>query len=227
MEKKFKKEYFGNYEGGNLPSREFLLKLIDELPKNSKVLDVGCGKGEYLKEIHKIRPDLKVYGVDIGEVDDYLPKYVFFKKVSGDDLPFESETFDFVFCMHVLEHVLNPHDFMMEINRVLKNGSHVYIETPYYKTAYIPDGCMNFWSDPTHIRPYNYTSIKRLLEDNGFEVLKIKVWRNWKSVLLGPYLILKRIFLNDKDALSTFFVHVYGSTIGGLGKKLKSNLAEK
>ena len=93
---------------------------------------------------------------------------------------------------------------------------------PYYKTAYIPDGCMNFWSDPTHIRPYNYKSIERLLKENGFEVIKIKVWRNWNSVLLGPYLILKRILFNDKDALSTFFAHLRGCCIGGLGKKVKN-----
>ncbi|XRO76874.1 class I SAM-dependent methyltransferase [Methanocaldococcus sp. 10A] len=217
---KFKKEYFENYTGGNLPSKEFLLDFIKKLPKNAKILDVGCGKGTYLKEIHKIRPDLKLYGVDIGEVEEFLPEYINFTRCSGDNLPFEYETFDFVFCFHVLEHVLNPHDFMMEFNRVLKKNGYVYIEMPYYKTAYIPDGSMNFWSDPTHIRPYSYKSIESLLKENGFKVIKIKVWRNWKSILLGPYLILKRILFNDKDALSTFFAHLYGNAIGGLGKKL-------
>jgi len=192
MEKKFKKEYFKeNMDEDVILKRKgfqkIALNIVKTLPKNAKVLDVGCGKGTYLKEIHKIRPDLKLYGIDIGEVKEFLPKYIDFTKCSGDNLPFEDETFDFVFCFHVLEHVLNPHDFMMEFNRVLKKDGYVYIEMPYYKTAYIPDGDMNFWSDPTHIRPYNYKSVERLLKENGFEVIKIKVWRNWKSVLLGPY----------------------------------------
>ncbi len=220
MEKRFKNKYFKNYEEGNRPSKKFLINIIKKLPKNSKVLDVGCGKGTYLKEIHKIRPDLKLYGVDIGEVEEFLPEYINFKKSSGDNLPFKKETFDFIFCMHVLEHVLNPHSFMIEFNRLLKNGGYIYIEMPYYKRAFIPDGNMNFWSDPTHIRPYNYASIKRLLEENDFRILTIKVWRSWKSVLLGPYLILKRFLFNDRDASSTFFAHLYGTSIGGLGKKI-------
>ena len=218
----FKKEYFQkNIDEGIILGRKGFKKIINcisKLPKNAKILDVGCGKGSYLKEIYKYRPDLKLYGVDIGEVEKFLPKHIFFIKGSGEKLPFKDGIFDFIFCFHVLEHVLNPHDFMMEFYRILKKEGYVYIEMPYYKTAYIPDGSMNFWSDVTHVRPYNYNSAERLLSENGFKVIEIKIWRNYKSIMLGPYLILKRILFNDRDALSTFFANLYGNSIGALGK---------
>ncbi|AVB77131.1 class I SAM-dependent methyltransferase [Methanococcus maripaludis] len=222
MEKNFKIQYFEKYGGGHLPSKKYLIDILSKLPKNAKVLDVGCGKGTYLKEIHKIRPDLLLHAVDIGDVQEYLADYILFKKSCGDNLPFSDEMFDFVFCLHVLEHVQNPHEFMIEFNRVLKKDGFTYIEMPYYKRAYIPDGNMNFWSDPTHIRPYNHNSVDKLLIENGFETLKIKLWRDWIPIFLGPYLILKRILFNDMDALSTFFANLYGCAIGGLGKKVKN-----
>ncbi|BAP63280.1 class I SAM-dependent methyltransferase [Methanococcus maripaludis] len=227
MEKKFKNEYFNeNMDENIILKREGFQKtvavFIKNMPKNAKILDVGCGKGTYLKKIHEIRPDVELYGVDIGNVTEFMPNYINFTLCSGDNMPFENERFDFIFCFHVLEHILNPYDFMMEFNRVLKKDGLIYIEMPYYKTAYIPDGGINFWSDPTHIRPYNYRSVERLLIENGFDIFKIKVTRNWNSVFLGPYLILKRVLFNDMDALSTFFAQLYGSAIGGLGKKIKN-----
>ncbi|GAB4311744.1 MAG: hypothetical protein Kow0019_10290 [Methanobacteriaceae archaeon] len=197
--------------------------IILDLPPKSKILDVGCGRGAYLKNIHDLRPDLILYGVDIGDVEEYLPDFIVFHKKSAEKLPFKNDEFDLLICFHVLEHVYNPEKCLFEFNRVLKEEGLLYIESPYYKTTTVPDGNMNFWSDPTHIRPYNHSSFHRLLEETGFEILKIKVWRSWITVLLGPYLILKRIFLNDQDALSTFCAHMVGHSIGALGKKLLSD----
>ena len=43
------------------------MKLIKEykLNENSKILDVGCGKGFLLYEIKKLIPKIKIYGFDI------------------------------------------------------------------------------------------------------------------------------------------------------------------
>lgn len=225
MGNQFEKSYFNSeiMDEKRALTREgyvrIVKKIVLEMPHNHKILDVGCGRGAYLKDVHKLRPDLELYGVDIGDVEEYLPDYINFKKSSGDNLPFENEKFDLIICFHVLEHVLNPYEFLKEFHRVLKNDGFVYIEMPYYKTTSIPDGNLNFWSDPTHIKPYTYRSVERMLKESGFEVVEIKIWRSWITILLGPYLILKRFLMNDYDALSTFFAHLFGHSIGGLGRK--------
>lgn len=229
MEAKYNKSYFDTdiMDEKVALTREgyqkIVKKIILDLPPESKVLDVGCGRGAYLKNIHDLRPDLILYGVDIGDVETYLPDFIKFYKSSGDNLPFNDEKFDFLICFHVLEHISVPGRFLLEFYRVLKYNGLIYIEAPYYKTTNIPDGNLNFWSDPTHVRPYNHSSFHRILRETGFEILKIKVWRTWLTIFLGPYLILKRIFLNDRDALSTFCAHLVGHSIGALGKKLKSD----
>lgn len=227
MENQFGKSYFEHEIMDEELSLEregykkIVKNIIEKLPSNSKILDVGCGKGSYLKDIHKIRSDLELYGVDIGNVKEFLPEYINFKMSSGHNLPFSDNKFDFIICFHVLEHVLNPIDFLIEFNRVLKNEGLIYIETPYYKTANSPEGNLNFWSDPTHLRPYNHFSMKRIFYYSEFQVLEIKVWRRWLSIFIGPNLIIKRIFLKDYNALSTFYCHLFGHSIGCLGKKSK------
>ncbi|MDO8869860.1 MAG: class I SAM-dependent methyltransferase [Methanobacteriaceae archaeon] len=201
--------------------KKLISKLVLDLPLNGKILDVGCGKANYLKNIHELRPDLQLYGIDIGDMNSSIPSFINFQKASGDNIPFENNMFDLLVCFHVIEHLLNPYDFMIEFHRVVKSNGLLYIEMPYYKTAFIPEGNANFWSEPTHIRPYNYYSVERLLKENGFLKLEINVWRNWISVLLFPYLLFKRIFFKDYDALSTFYANLYGISIGGLGQNIK------
>lgn len=215
---KFNNLYFKEYDESGKHTDKYLFNIVSSLPKNASVLDVGCGKCTFLSKIHKIRPDIKLFGVDIGDVDEFIPKYVSFKKTSGSELPFKEETFDFILCQHVLEHTLDPFNFTYEFFRTLKKEGCVYVETPYYKTAYIPDGNMNFWSDPTHVRPYNRCGMKNLLQQSGFSNIEVQVWRSYTSIFIAPWLILKRIFGN-RDALSTLCAHIVGNAISGLGRK--------
>lgn len=48
------------------------------------------------------------------------------------DIPFEENTFDVVFCNHVMEHVKSDIKAMMEIFRVLKQGGWAIIQSPVY-----------------------------------------------------------------------------------------------
>jgi ubiquinone/menaquinone biosynthesis C-methylase UbiE len=60
----------------------------------------------------------------------------------SEPLPFEAETFDFVLCQDILEH-LDCRKALSDIWRVLKTGGVLHIRVPHYT-------CMNAFSDPTH-----------------------------------------------------------------------------
>lgn len=53
-------------------------------------------------------------------------------KMDAHDIPFENESFDMVFCNHVLEHVDDDKKVMSEIYRVLKSGGWGILQIPLF-----------------------------------------------------------------------------------------------
>ena len=85
--------------------------------KDWKVLDLGCGysANEYADTI-----------CDIQNLSDFY-KGKNFVKLTGQQLPFGEDEFDFIIASHVIEHVEDPKLFINELQRVSKKG---YIELP-------------------------------------------------------------------------------------------------
>ena len=89
------------------------------------VLEVGCNRGKNLECISKIKPDLKIFGV---EPNDYAVnickklKSVEVNKGTAFNLPFEDSSVDLVFTANVLIHIAleDLQKAMLEINRVSK-----------------------------------------------------------------------------------------------------------
>jgi len=134
--KKYQKKYWdGNRKYGYggykfIPGRwEKAANTIIEkfkLNKNSKILDIGCGKGYLLYEIKKIIPEIKVFGLEISRyaIKNSHPDIKRFIKI-GDirkKLPYKKNEFDLLItlgCLHNLE--INKVFFAIkEINRVSK-----------------------------------------------------------------------------------------------------------
>lgn len=87
-----------------------------------KILDAGCGKGRFAKQIKDIYPSYEVHGVDISEelLKD-IPESVIKKTGSLLNIPYPDETFDMVFCVEALAHTLRIEKVLKELVRVLKS----------------------------------------------------------------------------------------------------------
>lgn len=115
---KFGKDYwdgdrqygYGGYnyiEGYWTPVAKAMVKHY-KLPENAKILDIGCGKGFLLYEFTKILADADVYGIDISKyavenAKEEIKPHI--KVENATSLPFEDNSFDFVYalgCMHNL-----------------------------------------------------------------------------------------------------------------------------
>ena len=103
--------------------------LVDhyKLPRNAKILDVGCGKGFLLHEFKKLLPEATVTGIDSS---DYALKNAkeevspFLKKLRAQDqYPFRDKEFDLVFSNTTLHnlYVFDLKQALQEIERVGKN----------------------------------------------------------------------------------------------------------
>lgn len=146
-------------------------KYVDplNLPKDAKILDMGCGPGYFLDEM-KSRGYTNYEGITLSDGDIKLgtDKGHVVKPYDLSFLPqqdgYIDESVDFIFCRHALEHSPYPLFTLAEYNRVLKQGSKIYIELP------VP-AC-----DRKHEFNINHYSIMgdlmwaALLQRTGFEV---------------------------------------------------------
>ncbi|MEO2172688.1 MAG: methyltransferase domain-containing protein [bacterium] len=98
------------------------------LSEQSKVLDIGCGKGFLLHEMKELLPGLSVVGFDASqyalsnskkEVHDYL-----FLHNAEDKIPYSDKSFDLAFSLGCLHNLKLPDLWisLQEMERVAKNG---------------------------------------------------------------------------------------------------------
>ena len=105
------------------------------LPKDAKILDLGCGPGYFLDEM-KEREYTDLVGVTLSPGDIALceGKGHVIKRYDLTFLPqrdgYYDESVDFIFLRHALEHSPYPMFSLMEYNRILKQHSKIYIEVP-------------------------------------------------------------------------------------------------
>lgn len=116
------KEYYtliGSYENdraGDLSTQteEYIFKKIGK--KKYTLLDVGCGKGHFLKMAKKF--EYVVEGCDFVKTLVGLDNK--FTQCSAERLTFSEKSFDIVTCFHTLEHVRNIQVAIEEIKRVAR-----------------------------------------------------------------------------------------------------------
>lgn len=97
------------------------------------------------------------------------------------NLPFEDESFDFVICNHVLEHIEDDKKAMHEIFRVLKRGGKAILQIPMDynrkvsyedQTIISPEERAKHFGQYDHVRVYGLDYFDRLGEI-GFEVQQV------------------------------------------------------
>lgn len=105
------------------------IKEFADTIRGSKILDVGCGLGNYTK-LFSVNNN-EVTGIDIIDFrDKECSKYFHFIKYDGKLMPFKDEAFDVVTSLDVIEHVKDDLNFVKEIRRVQRKNGKLLIATP-------------------------------------------------------------------------------------------------
>lgn len=99
----------------------YLQNETDFFTKNYKVLHIAPEQ-EFLRKFKKMK------NLDYTSADLFSP--IVDVKADILNLPFENESFDIVFCNHVLEHIEDDQKAMSELYRVMKKGGWGIFQVP-------------------------------------------------------------------------------------------------
>ncbi len=153
-----------------LHAYDSFLEKNDKIFKNALVLDIGCGRGEWLEVLNE--KGFETIGVDINEIMVKECKERGLNAILSDALEFlrkqKDESFSLISGFHIIEHLEFKFlvELLDEIFRVLKPGGAVLFETP--NPINIEVGTSEFYIDPSHKNPIHPKTGSFLIESRGF-----------------------------------------------------------
>jgi len=138
---------------------------------NGKLLDIGCGNGEYLLRMKSIGWQCK--GVEFNDKAVSICRSHGLDIFQGDlaAANFEDASFDFVTAHHLIEHVPDPHTLMKEITRITRPGGSVLIRTPNSESLGRNFFGRHWYANdvPRHLYLYSEDNLKLLASQHGLE----------------------------------------------------------
>lgn len=191
------------------PLRHYQL-VRNSLPdKKIRILDYGCGTGDFIGNLNNNKWD--VHGIEVDQ--DRLSEAKKYSKVKlhemkvGQKLPFKANYFDAVTLFHVLEHVDSEKEALNEIKRVLKKGGTLYLASPYKGLFTWADTANLRYAFPKLHKYAIYLILGKKVYEERFEFKKGKMLygdcsinRTWHKHYKEPEIrkLLKKDFVIEK-----------------------------
>ncbi len=149
------------------------------VPDGSRVLDVACGNGRFLRMLSRSH-HFSGYGIDIAEkmVENAakLKPSMKFEVARCDQLPFSDDSFNIITVNAAFHHFPRVRAFSIEAARVLKTGGMLYIAEIYYPGILKIIFNLYFkFSKEGDVRIYKPEEITGLLNATGFTVTVFKI----------------------------------------------------
>ena len=169
------------YDTGRTAHPETVEKLIRllHIDKNSMILDIGCGTGNYTHALQKTSKEVIGLDLSLGMLVQAIAKHVDLSFIWCDvrSLPFRYEVFNGAFAIQVLHHVKEKEQFLKETCRVLKENASIAIHACSHRQMrsfwfyhYFPKGLQ---VDLARMPDSN--EIAGLLKKSGFSDIGIEV----------------------------------------------------
>lgn len=163
------------------PNFKLFGKIVSDIKNNFanrsvNVLDVGCGRGDFLKFLHQQRPEYNLCGIDVTPNSDPGITYL-----QGDFVEYHFDAqFNVIVGLMVIEHISDPVAFVKKIHALLSPDGRVFLVTItnnsllYRLSRFFKKIGWRAPFDrlyhPHHLQHYTNASLRRLMEQNGFSV---------------------------------------------------------
>lgn len=194
------------YSANKKPFTSYPKKLIKylinkyNLKIESKILEMGCGRGEFINEFTK--SGMHGFGIDISNYAEKFCENVEIKLVDliKKNIPYPDNFFDIVFSKSFIEHFTTREKIFNEAYRVLKPGGILITLTPEWKFIY-----KSFYDDFTHKTPFARKSLKDIHAVIGFRDIKVISFKQL-PILWSRNFFIRNIF-NIFSEITRIFVH--------------------
>ncbi|MGE4456629.1 MAG: class I SAM-dependent methyltransferase [Arcobacteraceae bacterium] len=191
--------------------RKEMLRFITNEPKKS--LEVGCREGNHSKLLkHSFKTLNETWGIEpdsdlqlIQEAKNNLDYFINDYMTKESELP--RKYFDLILFNDVLEHMYDPWDILLLSKELLTNDGILVISLPNVRHRsilfnllfkddfeYKDQGIL----DITHVRFFTETTMRKMLEDCGYEVLKIEKTADYSEKTIKKYKNIIRDILTPK-----------------------------
>ena len=181
------------------------LGILKYVGSGNKILDIGCGAGLMGQEMRS--KGNYVYGIDNSEpqlkIASKMLDYVRLADIRSSkmDLP---DDFDVIVFADILEHLDDPLSCLINFRKFLKKNGMVIVSIPniacYNIRIDLLLGRFNYKDygtlDNTHLRFFTKKTARQLIEDAGFEIMKIDTTPYFAFQIFNFY---KRLFLKEKE----------------------------
>ncbi|MBS0286838.1 MAG: class I SAM-dependent methyltransferase [Proteobacteria bacterium] len=168
--------------------KEKLLAFVDKIAKSNKtkILDVGCGYGRYLKPLQSKGYD--IVGVDKNEAIVNENKKNGLNCISLEALQEMNVSFDLIICAHIIEHFTPTElfSFLDYYLSKLNKGGYLIIATPLY-THY-------FYDDFDHVKPYHPEGLQMVFGGKDSQV----------QYTSDQHMVLRDIWFRKSPMVSAF-----------------------
>ncbi|MDF2944249.1 MAG: methyltransferase, type 11 [Herbinix sp.] len=148
-------------------------RIENELQLSDEILEIGCSVGYFLDAIAcKVNA---VYGTEWdSRARLYIDEVIHNPKIKTSKNPQDfSKQFDKIFMFHVLEHIVDPVQFLVDLKPLLKEGGKLYIEVPNVDDILVKtfrcDAFKDYYYKKAHIYNFNEKSLQYIFNQSGYE----------------------------------------------------------
>ena len=128
-------------------------------PKNTDiVIDIGCGVGDYTKEIHKVSKNVTGIDIAIGTAKSRYPYINFLESDCNKAIPVASDSIDKIISVNLIEHLIDPERFLFECKRILKPNGKIALTT-----ANLDFILHSYFFDKTHLYEWTLREFEKLV----------------------------------------------------------------
>ncbi len=207
--KKYYPDCYGPYRGGSDVKYGYisrhLRKIKNIFKKQNKnklkidhsienYLDFGCGSVSNLEKVKTLHPNWNIFGSDNNELICKEVKEKGFKVFCGDilNLNLPRDFFNIVNMSHVIEHLNNPKETLIKINRSTKMNGDIVITTPNFDSLEFKL-FKSYWFGleiPRHLYFFTKKTIYNLLNNTGFKIINIQYDIKPETIIRSIYYII-------------------------------------
>ncbi len=163
-------------------------RLLGLIPKEGRVLDIGCGLGAFVK--YALEQGCDAYGIDFNDDRINLGKKALGlgeRLILGDvrDLHNSNDfqkSFDLVTLFEVIEHVEDPRQLIRSARKMLSRRGLLAISCPN-ETRWQPTGRVFADYPPHHLTRWRPDTLRSFLENEGFEHVKTKLESRFSDLI--------------------------------------------